>query len=64
MAVAALFVLQIAVGAATILIGFPIHLITLHLALGSAVWAIIAATAFASLTRPSNAEAVSQGATK
>jgi heme A synthase len=63
MAVAALFVLQIAVGAATILFGFPIHMLALHLALGSAVWATIAATAFASLTRPSNAEAVSQGAT-
>ena len=63
MAVAALFVLQIAVGAATILFGFPIHMVALHLALGSAVWATIAAAAFASLTCPSSAEAVSQGAT-
>lgn len=63
MAVAALFVLQIAVGAATILLGFPIHLIALHLALGSAVWATIAATAFVSRTRPGNAEVVNQGAT-
>lgn len=61
MAVAALFVLQIAVGAATILFGFPIHLVALHLALGSAVWATIAATAFVSYTRSGNAEVASQG---
>jgi heme A synthase len=62
MAVAAVFVLQVAVGAATILSGFPILLIALHLALGTAVWATMAATAFLSLTRPGKTEAVSQGA--
>ena len=64
MTVAALFMLQIVEGAATILFGFPIYMVALHLALGSAVWATIAATAFASLTRPNNGEAASQGATK
>ena len=59
MAVAGLFGLQIAVGAAMILFGFPIHMVAFHLALGSALWATIAATAFSSLARPSNVEAVS-----
>jgi heme A synthase len=62
-AVAALFLLQIGVGAATILSGFPIYLMALHLALGSAVWATMAATAFLSLTHPGVTEAVGQGAT-
>jgi heme A synthase len=66
-AVAALFLLQIGVGAATILSGFPIALMALHLALGSAVWAAMAATAFLSLTHrlthPGATEAVGQGAT-
>jgi heme A synthase len=60
--VAALFLLQIGVGAATILSGFPIYLMALHLALGSAVWAAMAATAFLSLTHPGRTEAVGQGA--
>jgi len=63
MAVAALFILQIAVGAATVLSGFPILLMALHLALGTGVWATMAATAFLSLTHPGKTEAVSQGAT-
>ncbi len=50
LSVAALFVIQIVVGAITIFAGFPIQLTALHLAMGTAVWAAISATAFVSLT--------------
>ena len=68
--VAALFVMQIVLGAITVFAGFPIQLTALHLAMGTAVWAAISATAFVSLTprRPidfygeSSSETSAQGA--
>ncbi len=51
MSVAALFIVQIIVGAVTIWARFPAWLIALHLSLGSAVWVCMTATAFASTTR-------------
>lgn len=51
LSVAALFVMQIVLGAVTVIAGFPIPLTALHLAMGTAVWGAISATAFVSLTR-------------
>jgi heme A synthase len=58
MTVAALFVLQVAVGAITIFSRFPVQLMALHLAMGTAVWGTIAALAILTLTRrPADASA-------
>ena len=51
--VAALFVIQIGVGAVTIFARFPIQLIALHLAMGTAVWGTVAALAMVTLNRAS-----------
>jgi heme o synthase len=60
--VAALFVAQVLVGAVTIFARFPIGLMALHLAMGTAVWGTIAALAILALTRRPEAGPASQGA--
>jgi heme A synthase len=62
MMVAALFVVQMAVGAVTIFARFPTELMALHLAMGTAVWGTIAALAILALTRQPAAGPAPKGA--
>jgi heme A synthase len=60
--VAALFIAQVVVGAVTIFARFPVGLMALHLAMGTAVWGTIAALAILALTRQPAAGPALQGA--
>ena len=51
-----LFTLQVIVGAVTIWLRFPVSFIALHMALGSAVWVGVAATALVAYARPTPVE--------
>jgi heme A synthase len=62
MTVAALFVVQVAVGAITIYARFPIGLMALHLAMGTAVWGAVAALGMLALTRQLESGPSQQGA--
>jgi cytochrome c oxidase assembly protein subunit 15 len=53
MAVASLFIFQVAVGAATIWLGFPDPLIALHVAIATAVWSLMVALLALSFARQS-----------
>ena len=60
--VAALFMAQVVVGAVTILARFPIELMALHLAMGTAVWGAMATLAIFALTRNPATGTAQQGA--
>ncbi len=51
MTTVALFTIQVIIGAVTIWARFPMYLMALHVALGSAVWISVAATALVAYTR-------------
>jgi heme A synthase len=62
MIVAALFSAQVVVGAVTIFARFPIELMALHLAMGTAVWGAVATLALLALTRQPATGPALQGA--